>query len=128
MPRRIKVISHLQPRRFLDVPIEVTFDKLPAYEKKPPCPDRWIWEGQTYQVTEILAEWTDFSRRGRFARNMTPGHAALASRRGSWGVGRFYFRVRTNTGQIFDLYYDRAPQDANHRKGNWFLFRELIEK
>jgi hypothetical protein len=27
--------------------------------------------------------------------------------------------------RIFDLYYDRAPKDINHRKGGWCLYREL---
>jgi len=52
---------------------------------------------------------------------MTPGHAAQASVRGSWGVGKFNFRVKVQTGQIFDIYYDRAPQDAGQREGEWFL-------
>jgi hypothetical protein len=58
---------------------------------------------------------------------MRPSHAAAASGRGSLGVGRFYFRVRVDTGQIYDIYYDRAPQDADRRKGQWFLYRELGE-
>jgi hypothetical protein len=59
------------------------------------------------------------------ARNMTPEHAATAERRGSWGVGRFYFRVKTEAGNIFDLYYDRSPKNVDDRKGGWYLFREL---
>jgi hypothetical protein len=42
-------------------------------------------------------------------------------------VGKYYFRVRTDTGQIFDLYYDRAPGGADDRKGSWYLFQELEE-
>jgi hypothetical protein len=40
-------------------------------------------------------------------------------------VGRFYFRVRSETGQVFDLYYDRAIKDADDRLGHWFLYREV---
>jgi hypothetical protein len=76
----------------------------------------------------MLAEWRDYTRRGRMARNMQPQHAAVASQRGSWGVGLFYFRVRVDGGQIFDLYYDRAPKSADARKGAWFLYRELSQK
>jgi hypothetical protein len=69
-----------------------------------------VWRGQTYRIVEKLAEWYDYTRRGRFARNTRsePQHAAVASQRGSWGVGRYYFRVRTESGQIFELDYDRA--------------------
>jgi len=59
------------------------------------------------------------------ALNMTTEHAAVAARRGSWGVGRDYYRVRTAGGRVFDLYYDRAPKGSDDRGGGWFLFREM---
>jgi hypothetical protein len=116
------------PLHFLDQPIEVSFDTPLVRLKTPPCPDGFTWEGQVYRVTEKLSEWTDFTRRGRLARNMQPQHAAVAAERGSLGVGRFYFRVRVDTGQVFDLYYDRAIKDVDDRLGHWFLYRELLEK
>jgi hypothetical protein len=125
------------PIHFLDQPVEVIFDTPPATEKTPPCPDGFIWEGKQYSVTELLSEWSDFKRRGKYARNMRPAHAAVASTRGSLNVGRFYFRVKavlsdsTSSGQpesrIFDIYYDRAMRNVDDRKGQWFLYRELSE-
>jgi len=115
----------LTPSRFLDQPIEVMFRLAPAREKAPPCPDGFVWEHHVYRVVETLSEWTDFTRRGRVARNMQPAHAAMASHRGSLNVGRFFFRVRVDSGQIFDLYYDRAVKNVDQRKGQWFVFREL---
>ncbi len=111
--------------RFLDEPIEVEFDEQPTYEKSPPCPSRFTWAGHTYTVLERLSEWTDFSRRGRSARNMQPAHAMAAASRGSLNVGRFFFRVRVGTGQCFDLYYDRAMKNIDERKGQWFVYREV---
>jgi hypothetical protein len=111
--------------RFLDQPIEVHFDKPPAREKTPDCPDGFVLEKQTYRVAEKLSEWSDFTRRGRSARNMQPAHAEVASSRGWLNVGRFFFRVRADTGQIFDLYYDRAMKNIDERKGQWFVYREL---
>ena len=64
-------------------------------------------------------------RKGRFARNMSPTHSRAAAKRGSWGVGRFYFRVEVADRRVFDLYYDRAPDDASDRLGHWFLLREM---
>ena len=116
-----------KPLRFIGEPIEVEFDQPPVFEKKPGCPDRFIWGEEIYQVRELLNEWHDYSRRGRSARNMRPERAARAAQHGSWGVGRDYFRVRTDAGQIFDLYYDRAPKGAKERKGSWFLYREMSE-
>jgi hypothetical protein len=115
------------PLHFLDQPIEVSFDTPLVRLKTPPSPDGFTYAGQDYQVTEKLSEWTDFTRRGRMARNMQPQHAAIAAERGSLGVGRFYFRVRVDTGQVFDLYYDRAIKDVDDRLGHWFLYRELSE-
>ncbi len=114
-----------RPLHFIGEPIEVEFDRLPRLEKKPGCPDGFTWRGETYRVVGKLSEWHDYGRRGRMARNMRPAHAAAAARRGSWGVGRDYFRVQTDSGRVFDLYYDRAPKDASDRKGSWFLYREM---
>lgn len=114
-----------RPIRFISETVEVEFDQPARLEKKPECPDRFIWKGARYGIVELLSEWHDYRRRGRMSRNMRPEHAATANRRGSIGVGLFFFRVRTENGQVFDLYYDRAPKDADHRKGEWFLFQEL---
>ena len=113
------------PLHFIDEPISVDFDQPPAMEKTPTCPNGFNWQGRPYRVVEMLAEWSDFTRRGRMAGNMRPSHAAAASSRGSWGVGRFFFRVRADSGQVFDLYYDRAPKGSDQRKGGWFLYREM---
>jgi hypothetical protein len=139
-------MNELIPIHFYDHPIEVFFDQPPAREKTPDCPDGFEWEGKTYRVLETLSEWSDFTRRGKFARNMRPAHAAVASTRGSLNVGRFYFRVKVAStssaissplgaagkpeaeSQIFDIYYDRAMKSVDERKGQWFLYRELLGK
>jgi len=111
--------------RFIDEPVQAHFYRPPALEKKPGCPDEFAWRGTTYRIVEKLAEWHDYRRRGRMARNMQPQHAAVAEGRGSWGVGRDYFRVRVESGQVFELYYDRAPQGSDQRRGTWVLVSEL---
>jgi hypothetical protein len=120
-----KFAMDTQPLSFIDEPIEVDFTQPPVFEKRPSCPDGFTWRGEPFRVIELLSEWRDYRRRGRMAANMRPEHAELAAERGSWGVGRFYFRVRTDVGPIFDLYYDRAPKGSADRKGAWFLFREM---
>ena len=121
-------MTELTSIHFYDDPIEVFFDKPPLHEKTPNCPSGFVWDEKTYHVVETLSEWSDFTRRGKYARNMRPAHAAVASSRGSLNVGRFYFRVKVENGQIFDLYYDRAMKSVDERKGQWFLYRELAEK
>ena len=111
--------------RFIAETIETHFDQPPALEKKPGCPNAFTWRGEMYRIVEKLSEWHDYARRGRMARNMQPQHAAVAAGRGSWGVGRDYFRVRVESGQVFEIYYDRAPKGSEARKGAWFLYREV---
>ena len=118
-------MTELTPNHFYDDTIEVIFDVAPACEKTPDCPNGFIWNDQTYRVTKMLSSWSDFARRGRAARNMRPIHAEIASTRGSLNVGRFYFRIKVDTGQIFDLYFDRAMKNVDERKGQWFVYREL---
>jgi hypothetical protein len=116
-----------RPVRFIDVEIQVAHDHPPSLTKKPPAPDRFVWGDRTLRVVEVISSWTSYERRGRMADNMAPAHAATAARRGSWGVGRFYFRVRTDSGAVFDVYYDREPESAGDRAGHWVLWRELRE-
>jgi hypothetical protein len=115
------------PLQFIDEEVTVQHGRASMLEKKPEAPESFAWRGTTHAVAEVLSTWVDYERRGREARNMAPPHADVAVRRGSWGVGRFYFRVRTSEGRAFDLYYDRAPGKAGDRKGHWFLYRELRE-
>jgi hypothetical protein len=117
-----------KPIRFIGQEIEVQFDQPPVLEKMPGAPDRFIWQDETYEICAVISEWHDYRRRGRMSRNMRPEHAAVASRRGSWGVGQDYYRVRTADGRIFDIYYDRAPKNVDDRKGSWFLDKELQEQ
>jgi len=117
--------ARYQPERFIDEPIEVGFDKEPLLAKKPGAPDYFTWRGETYRRVEMLQEWFDYGRRGRMSKNMSPAHLRKARQQGSWGVGRYFFRVAVQDGRIFDLYYDRAPKDASDRGGRWVLWREM---
>ena len=118
-------MENYQSIHFFDDPIQPIFDSPPALEKTPDCPNGFIWNEKTFRVNEMLSSWSDFARRGKMARNMRPAHAAVASGRGSLNVGRFYFRVLVDTGQVFDIYYDRAMKNIDDRKGQWFIYREL---
>lgn len=125
MSQRVRKFSPIQ---FVGEEIITTFNKEPMYSKKPGSPSTFAWRGEVFNVTDTLSSWFDYKRKGNVAKNMRPENLREAERRGSWGVGRFYFRVETEGGRIFDLYYDRAPKDAGDRKGRWFLWREMEEQ
>ncbi len=116
-----------KPLRFINEPIEAVFERPPVLEKKPGPPAGFVWRGERFVILEILSEWHDYQRRGRMNRNMQPKHASVAERRGSWGVGQDYYRVRTQDRRLFEIYFDRSPKDVDQRKGGWFLDRELSE-
>lgn len=115
------------PARFIGELIAVEFDTPPLFSKRPHCPDRFVWRDETFVIVEVLGQDTDFGRRGRMADNMQPAHAAHAQETGSWGVGRYVFRVREAGGRRFEIYYDRAPKSAGDRLGHWFLRLELLD-
>lgn len=112
------------PGHFFDEEIQVFFDQPPAHEKTPVCPNGFSWRGECFRVKNVLAEWSSFERRGRMKNNMQPAHSLRAAVKGSWGVGRFFFRVQVEGGRVFDIYYDRAPGSADDRKGHWVLLSE----
>jgi hypothetical protein len=118
------------PARFIGAPIEVQHDRPPGLEKRPGPPDGFTWEKRAYRVVAILQEWHDYRQRGKaaafYVKERGSFRAKAAERRGSWGVGRDYYRVRTDTGEVFDLYYDRAPQGMERPKGGWFLYRQIL--
>lgn len=120
------MIINEQNCRFIDTAITVRYNVPPLLEKKPRCPDAFEWDGNVFIIREMVMEWVDYTRRGRMARNMSEAHSKAAAGKGSWGVGRFFFRVETEGSRVFDIYYDRAPKGLEERKGRWMLFREFI--
>jgi len=114
---------------FIDEPIEAHFDRPPVFEKKPGCPEGFTWRGEVYRIVEKLREWHDYRLRGKsetfYIKERGSFRAKAAERHGTWGVGRDYFRVRVENGQMFDIYYDRAPKGSKARKGAWFVYREV---
>lgn len=106
--------------------ISVGFNKQPTYSKKPECPDSFTWRGKVFLVTGLLSGWQDFTRKGKYSRNMKDAHLERANVKGSLGVGRFYFRVRTTDLRVFDLYYDRSIKNTFNTGGFWVLFQELF--
>ena len=108
--------------------ITVGFDIPLLSTKKPDCPDDFSWRDKIFSITEILSEWQDFTRKGKYSRNMKDAHLKRASIKGSLGVGRFYFRVRTDESRVFDIYYDRSIKNTLKTGGFWVLFQEILSE
>lgn len=110
----------LVPIHFINEPVAVLFDTPPLYNKTPTPPQGFVWADEVWPIKQVMLEWKDYDRRGKSSHNMRPSNLLKAASRGSFGVGRFYFRVMTADDRIFQLYYDRsAPKEAA-----WVLYAE----
>jgi len=108
--------------KFIGEEIEAVFKKGFVLVKKPTCPDSFKWRGEEFGITELISSWFDYERKGKKAKNMRKTHLDRASKKGSWGAGRFYFKVKDEKGRIAVIYYDRAPKNVHDKKGKWILF------
>lgn len=91
--------------QFISEQIRVTTDG----EIKQPI--SFAWKGTEYRVTEILLSWFDWG--------FPPG----ASQR-DWRTRRHrnYYRVRTSSGEVFEIYLDRATPSGS---SEWYLYQRL---
>jgi len=118
-------INSTKKRVYIGEIIAVGFDNPPLLVKKPECPNTFTWRDDSYHITEVISEWHDFSRTGKYTRNMKSTHLERANIKGTLGVGRFYYRVRTNENRLFEIYYDRSIKNTFETSGLWVLFQEL---
>lgn len=122
----------LVPVKFINEVISVEFDNPPLYGKTPFAPDRFLWNEEIWHIKEVMLEWKDYERRGKASHNMRPTNFIKAMARGSFGVGRFYFRVNTQQDRIFLLYFDRAAEKDQawilHAEYSYRLKRRHMER
>ena len=69
----------LKPKSFISETIEVIFDQTPTFEKKPPCPDGFIWRDEGYRIVELLSEWSDFQEKDTSAFTIPDSLSGLIS-------------------------------------------------
>lgn len=74
-------------------------------------PKSFVWRDRTYTITELLHTWPDW------------GFAKGAKQR-NWRSRRHrnYYRVRTDSGEVFELYLDRGVKLGREV---WYLYQRL---
>jgi hypothetical protein len=97
--------SRSESTRFMDREIEVE-----AAEDAPRRPVAFKVGGRRYVVAEVLSTWEDEA----------PG----AARNWRQHRHRTFCRLRTEEGDLFDLYYDWSESRRHHRD-RWVLHRRL---
>lgn len=95
-------------------------ERLPLKVAEPPT--AFWWRERRYRVIELVRQWTTSPTRRSTDRDGRAPYSVRSGARSSWGVGRTYFRLRTDEG-TFDLYYDRRPEKS--RLGGWHLWRRV---
>ena len=100
MPR-----ARSKPTRFMEREIEVE-----AAEDAPQRPVAFKMGGRRYVVADLLRTWEDEA----------PGGARQWSKRRH----RTFYRLRTEEGDLFDVYFDWAEARRRHRD-RWVLHRRL---
>lgn len=72
-------------------------------------------DDREYIIAEILQEWPDHG----FGSNL------LKRKRWWQRHHRNYYRVKTTTGEVFEIYYDRGTNLSHPELKKWFLTRQL---
>jgi len=108
-------------------PITVKFENEPLFEKKSGVPDSFVWRGKSYLIVSVENEWHNCDIRGKMEKLYYQKRGSAPELRprkgGSWGVGRDYYEVKTDTSEIFVIYYDRQPKKS--KKGEWILLKKV---
>lgn len=97
--------------RFISEPIEPEKGAFAAEgmaRGEPGVPRRFTWRGKAYDVAEIIEQWKD-TRPCR--------HGS-----GERYVGRHWVRVRTTSGDVMRLYFERNPRPDRTGGRRWYLY------
>jgi hypothetical protein len=94
--------------RFIGEPIDVTT----SGEVKQP--QAFVWCDQQYVIVEVMQMWSDWGfAQGAPQRNWRTRHH------------RNYYRIRTESDAIFEIYNDRGIRPG---QSNWYLLQEIDDK
>jgi hypothetical protein len=92
--------------KFIGEKVEVEYEQLPGVK----VPKKFIWQGKTYEVAEVLLSWEDHGFGGA-----VPAKPRWWQRR-----HRVYFHIKTVEGDNFEIYWDRGA-----KKKVWILTKQL---
>ncbi|MEZ5358981.1 MAG: DUF6504 family protein [Candidatus Zixiibacteriota bacterium] len=83
-----------------------------ARDDKTGQPLSFEWEGRTYVIREVIAEWQDY------------GFSSGAPQKKTWRMRRHrnYYRVETSDGDVFELYHDRGIKMDGAK---WILLSQI---
>ena len=100
-------------RQFISEPIKpdtTTFVTARMATGEPGLPMRFVWRGRMFQITEVLETW----------RKTGPCRHGSGERY----VRRHFYKIRTDSGSIMTIYFDRQYRLRSQRTIRWWLLSE----
>lgn len=99
------------PRAFVSEPLEPvreSFDAARATPGAPILPGRFRWRGREYAVSDVLAA-------GKTTGACTHGSDEKYVRTHNW-------RLRADTGEVFEIYCERRPRGRAGARRRWWIY------
>lgn len=91
------------------VPVGDDFDTSDTPVGEPRLPMRFVWRDVEYAVERVL------ERRREVAADRTHGSGEMYLR-------KHWFTVRTTSGHVMKIYFERQPRSKAQAKSRWWLF------
>jgi hypothetical protein len=88
-------------------PVEASFDTAGMSRGEPGVPMKFRWRKKSYAVAEILEQWKD--------------HGDCRNGSGERYVRKHGYRVRTEQGLVFRLYFQRTVGRGKLSKARWWI-------
>ena len=89
-------------------PVPGTFNTSAMAKGEPGLPSRFVWRKTEYTVTSVLGKWKE----------TTPCKSGSKEKY----VRKHWYRVRTASGEIMNIYFERKPLPKGQRKTRWWLY------
>ncbi len=89
-------------------PVSGTFDASGMAAGGPGLPWRFRWRGTEYEVAAVLKAW----------RETGPCRSGSSEQY----VRKHWFEVRTTSGEVMALYFERQARSSREKKRRWWLF------
>jgi hypothetical protein len=100
------------PERFFGRQIEVITK---GGENETKIPVSFKYDGREYIITEVMEFWPDYGF----------GRSSAGRKRWWQRHHRNYYRVKTDEGEIYEIYYDRGVNKKNPEFKKWFITQRL---
>lgn len=94
-------------------PVAGTFDTDRMARGEPGLPARFVWRNVEYGIAQVIDYWKDTG----------PCKGGGEEKY----VRKHWFKVRTTSGEVMKIYFERKPMTKSQRKIRWWLYSIVRE-